>query len=173
MAKRVIDLIIKLVLFFAVMMMVAKFGHYDDLVNNIMNKYVSFDTADKLGKLLFGEADPEPYESVSYYINILINLLISVPLLSAMITVFNVITNRVKFTEHLSECALSIVRRFVKIFIFTFLFLGVFRIFPYEIFISDNQRISFATMATVVGFNLLITIVFYYFSARLVNKRNW
>ncbi|MGL6020324.1 MAG: hypothetical protein ACRC0C_16975 [Gibbsiella quercinecans] len=173
MAKHALNLAVKIALFTLVMLLVAKFVPYNGFVDNFIIKHVSFDDAENIGKLILGEPDPEPYESARDDINILINTLLSVPLLSAVITAFNKISRKVKPADILKEWAVSTLRRFAKLFTFTLLFCALLRFLPYQTIFPDNQTYSSLTMAATVCFHLLVTAICYWFITKNITiKRN-
>ncbi|MGB9095558.1 hypothetical protein [Erwinia sp.] len=173
MAKIALNLTVKIVVFLLIMLLVAKWAPCNGMVDNFMIKSVGFDEAEKIERLLFGEPDPEPYDSIRDYIKTLINTLISVPLLSVVIIIFNGRNSKVEKAEILREWVLSTLRRFAKIFIFAILFYTLFRFIPYQIFFPENQTYSALTIMAVTGFNLIMTIVIYWFvTKKIALKRN-
>lgn len=173
MAKYALSLLIKITLFAAIMLTVAKTLNYDDLVSSFVSKHVSFDDADKIGRMVSGEPDPEPTESIRFYISILINTLISIPILSAMFTAYNGVTHKLSPASLHKEWAFSSFRRFAKISAFTFLFWALFRFLPYQLMFPGNQTYSAFAMAAIVGFILLITIACYWLiKKKIIIKRS-
>ncbi|HIE5564362.1 TPA: hypothetical protein ACXNQR_004704, partial [Enterobacter kobei] len=66
----------------------------------------------------------------------------------------------------------STLRRLAKIFGFTFLFWALFRLLPYQSLFPDQTYSNF-TMAAIVGFQLLLTIVCYWFiTKKITTKRS-
>lgn len=172
MAVRVLNLSIKIALLVAVMLIVVKVVPYGEVVNEVVIKYLSVDRSEAISKVLIGESEPEPQESIVFFIFFAINLLISVPVLSVIITVFNVIVNNISLTELPMKIVLSTLRRYIKVFVFTFLFWGFFRFIPYEMLLTNNQKYSMAIMALVIGVNLFITLISYgAITNKLINKR--
>lgn len=173
MVKCVLSLVLKITLFAAIMLMVAKTLNYDDLVGSFVSQHVSFEDADKIGRMVSGEPDPEPTESIRFYISILINTLISVPILSAIFTAYKGVTHKLSPASLHKEWAFSSLRRFAKIFVFTFLFWALFRFLPYQLVFSGNQTYSAFAMAAIVGFILLITIFCYWvITKKIIIKRS-
>lgn len=171
MAKRVCSLFIKLILFILIMLIVAKTVHYEELVSNFVSNHVSSDSSEKFAKFILGEPDPEPRESIRTYIGIFINILLSVPLLSALIFVFNTAIRKVKYDDFLKEWTLATFRRFTKIFLFIFLFWAFFRLLPYQAVFPDNQNYSSFTTLVVLGFNLALTITCYWFITKIITTQ--
>lgn len=66
----------------------------------------------------------------------------------------------------------STLRRLAKIFGFTFLFWALFRLLPYQSLFPDQTYSNF-TIAAIVGFQLLLTIVCYWFiTKKITTKRS-
>lgn len=157
---------IKIVLFFIIMLCVAWAIPYEELVNKFLYAHVNFTDAEKIAKRILGEPDPEPFDSIRVYSCVLINTLISIPLLSMIISTYNAITGKTTPAEFLKEWALSTLWRFAKIALFTFLFWALLRLLPYEVIFPAGETYSSFVMATAVGFNLLLAI----FGYRLITK---
>jgi hypothetical protein len=173
MARRAFNLTGKFVLFMLIMLLVARMMPYDGVVDNVMNRHVNLSDAERIEKLIFGESSPEPYDSVRDYISIVINALITVPLLGVVITLLNGIKRKSKPDDMLSEWLISTFRRFAKLLYLTFLFITSFRLLPYQTFFPDNQTYSVQTLVTVAGFNLMITLVIYGLTTvKITRKRN-
>lgn len=171
MAKHVLSLFIKIALFAVVMLIVAKVVPYDGLVNSIKGLF-DFQSANKFTHFILGEPDLEVWESLGDYFSILINTLISVPVTSAIITTYSVVTYKVSPAGIPREWGNSTLRRLAKIFGFTFLFWALFRLLPYEPLLPDQTYSNF-TMAAIVGFHLLLTIVCYWFiTKKITTKRS-
>ncbi|XXD11077.1 hypothetical protein ACMYSN_09920 [Klebsiella sp. R445] len=142
MAKHALSLFIKIVLFAVVMLSVAKVVPYDGVISSITGLF-DFQNADKFTRFVLGEPDLEVWESLGDYFSILINTLISVPGMSAIITAYSVVTYKVSPAGVPREWASSTLRRFAKIFVFTFLFWALFRLLPYQSIFPDQRiRIS-------------------------------
>ncbi len=94
MAKHVLSLFIKIALFAVVMLIVAKVVPYDGVVNSIKGLF-DYQSANKFTHFILGEPDLEVWESLGDYFSILINTLISVPVTSAIITTYSVVTHKV------------------------------------------------------------------------------
>lgn len=173
MAKHALNLFIKIALFAAVMLLVLKTVHYVEWVNDVISQHISYDNAQKIGKIMSGEPDPEPYEAIDFYISVLINMLISVPILSAIFTAYNGVIHKVSPAYLPEEWALSTLRRLAKIFGFAVLFWALFRFLPYQYVFPDHQTYSSFTMAAIVGFNLLLTIACYRFiTKKIISKKS-
>lgn len=171
MAKYALSLLIKIVLFAVVMLIVAKVVPYEGLVDSITGLF-DFQSANKFTRFILGEPDPEVWESLGDYFSILLNTLISIPAMSVIITAYSVVTHNVSPAGFPKEWASSTVRRFVKIFGFTFLFWALFRLLPYQSVFPDQTYSNF-TMAAIVGFHLLLTIVCYGFiTKKITTKRS-
>jgi hypothetical protein len=172
MAKHVLSLFIKIALFAVVMLIVAKVVPYDGLVDSITALF-DFQSASKTTQFILGEPDLEVWESLRDYFGMLINTLISVPVLSAMITAYNAIMRTEHPYGHTKEWGGSTLRRFAKIFGFTFIFWALFRFLPYQAVFHDGDTFSAFTMAAIVGFNLLLTIACYWFiTKKITTKRS-
>lgn len=170
MVKYALNLFIKLMLFAGVMLIVAKVVPYDGLVNLITDRF-DYESANKLTSFIMGENDPEAWESLGDYFGTLINTLISVPVMGAIIIVYDVLTRSKNLDCLLKEWVLATLRRFAKLFEFSFLFWGLFRILPYQSLFPDNQNYSTFTMMTVVSFNLLLTIICYWFITKKTSTK--
>ena len=162
MEKYVLNFIIKIVLFCTVMLLVAWLFPYGGLVNRFMREHVTLSMAEKIGYLILGEPDPEPYDSIRFYISLMINILISVPLFSFVTTAINMIRSRVSTVYPLKEYFFATLRRFYKIVLFTFLFWVVFRILPYQTLFPAHAKQSTPTLMIIIGFNLWITGICYW-----------
>lgn len=169
MAKHALSFFIKIVLFAAVMLVVAKVVPYDGLVNSITGLF-DFQSADKFTRFILGEHDLEVWESLGDYFSILINTLISVPVMSAIITAYSVVTHKVSPAGIPREWGSSTLRRLAKIFGFTFLFCALFRLLPYQSLFPDQTYSNF-TMAAIVGFQLLLTIICYWFITKKITPK--
>lgn len=173
MAKRVFSLFIKIAFFILIMLIVDKSVHYEELVFNFVSHHVSFSSSGRIAAFILGEPDPEPRESIREYISIFINILLSVPLLSVVISGIDTVTRKVKPDDFLKEWALSTLRRFIKIFFFISFFWALFRLLPYQAVAPDNEIYSFFTAGAVIGFNLALTIACYWFiTKKITNKRS-
>jgi hypothetical protein len=172
MAKCALSLFIKISLFAVVMVLVAKYIPYDGLTD-YFTSFFDFQSAEKVTRFILGEPDPEFWESLKIYFAMLINTLISIPLLSAFITAYYVSTQNISATGILRNWGTSTLRRFIKLFSFTFLFWVFFRILPYQSFLPDNETYATPILIAVVIFNLLITIACYWFiTQKTIIKRS-
>jgi len=154
------------VLFAAIMLLVAKEVPYEGLVNSIKILF-DFQSAEKITYFILGESDLDVWESLGDYVSILINTLISVPVMSAVITAYTGMLNKVNPADIPRMWISSTQRRLAKIFGFTFLFWILFRFLPYQSAFHDQTYSSF-TMAAIIGFNLLLTIACYWFIAKKI-----
>ncbi|WP_343464389.1 hypothetical protein [Pantoea sp.] len=161
MAKRACSVIGKIVLFAVVMLTVAKGVPYQGLVESIKRLF-DFQRANKVTAFLLGEPDVEVWASLSDYLSILINIFISVPVMSAIITAHNVMTHNASSSGVLREWGMSTLRRFGKIFGFIFLFWALFRLFPYPEVFSEQSHSTF-TLVAILAFQVLLTSVCYGF----------
>lgn len=161
MAKHALSLFIRIALFTTIMLLVAKVVPYEGIVD-FVTRLFNFQSAQKFTHFFLGEPDSEVWESLDEYFSILINILISVPLMSAVITVYRSIIRKVNPVDIPREWASSTLRRFAKIFGFTFLFWALFRLLPYQSVFPDQTYSDF-TIAAIMGFQLLLTIVCYWF----------
>ncbi|NUU65497.1 hypothetical protein HQN64_05195 [Enterobacteriaceae bacterium BIT-l23] len=172
MAKPALSLFIKIILFTVVMLVVAKTVPYDRLINSITGLF-DFQNAIKFTSFILGEPDLEVWESLRNYFSILINTLISIPILSAVTTTFDTIIRKIHPAGILKEWTSSTLRRFAKIFGFTFLFWGLFRFLPYQSVFPDGETYSNFTIAAVIVFNLLLTIACYWsITKNITTKRS-
>lgn len=170
MAKHALSLFIKIALFAVVMLLVAKVIPYDDLVNSLTGLF-DFQSASKVTRFILGEPDFEVWESLRDYFGILINTLISVPVLSAIITAYNAITRKADQSGLPKQWAVSTLRRFAKIFGFTFLFWVLFRFLPYQSVFPAGKTYSTFIAAAIMGFNLLLTIACYWFIKKKISTK--
>lgn len=170
--KHGLSLFIKIALFTVVMLIVAKVIPYDSLVEPLIG-LLDFQSASKITRFILGEPDLEVWESLRDYCGILINILISVPILSAIITAYNTITRNVDLSGLPKEWAISTLRRYVKIFGFTFLFWVLFRFIPYQSVFPYGETYPTFIIAAIIAFNLLLTIACYGFiKKKITNKRS-
>lgn len=165
---------IRIVLFFIVMLAVAWGVPYEDLVDTFIYTHISYSEAEKITKQILGEPYPEPYDSISDYISLIINTLISVPLMGVIISAYNAITRKTKPTELPKEWALSTLRRFGKIALFTFLFWVLIRFLPWQTLFPDDQSFTAFSAIAFLVFNLLLTSICYWFITKnFTNKRRF
>lgn len=174
MALRALRSMLKIVLFVIVMLVVAKVVPYEGFVKNFLYKHISLSDAQSLTECFLREPYPEPYDALNDYIKLFVNVLISVPLFSLLVTAIRCIRKNKGVVEHVKECYRSIVMRFSKLILFTSLFWLFFRFLPYEILFPDVRIISSVTMLSVICMNLLITIVCYWFIAKnFITKKHF
>lgn len=170
MEKYALSLMVKISLFSLLMPIVAKTVPYDDLVNSFVIRHVNYDSASFIGELVLGETDPEPYESVVFYIDIMLNTLICVPLLSLIISVYNAFKRKFRLIELITDCGISTLRRLVKLLSFTFLFCALLRFLPYQL-LPSAEAYSAITTASVVALNLILTIFCYWFITKKITVK--
>lgn len=161
MAKYVLSLFTRIVLFAVVMLIVAKITPYDDLVSSITGLFDP-QSADSFTRFMLGESDLEAGESLRVYFAVTINIAISIPVISTITTVFNGVTGRVSPAYLGKEWALSTLRLFAKILLSILLFWGLFRFLPYQSAFPVGKTYSIFTIVAVVSFNLLLTAVCYW-----------
>ncbi len=171
MVRHALSLFIKIVLFAVLMIMVAKWVPYDGLVESIVNRF-DYQSAEKVTHFILGEPDTEVIESLFEYFSIIINTLISVPLLSILITAYIFVINKTNLSGLLRDCALSTLRRFAKIFGFTFLFWGLFRVLPYESLLPKRDYSGTEIAAFVISHLLLTTTCYWLITNTITFKRN-
>jgi len=172
MAKRALSLFIKILLFAVVIVLVAIYIPYDGLTDYFTSLF-DFQSAEKVTRFILGEPDPEFWESLRIYFATLINTLISIPALSALITAYYAFTRKMSVAGLLKHWSTSTLRRFIKLFAFTFLFCAFFRTLPYQSFLPDSETYGAFAAIAVVLFNLLITIVCYWFiTQKIIIKRS-
>ncbi|WP_117148556.1 hypothetical protein, partial [Klebsiella pneumoniae] len=145
MASHVFNLLIKIALLAVVMMIVARVVPYDGLVDSITGSF-TYQSADKVTHFILGEPDLEVWQSLS----ILINTFISIPAMSAIITIYSAVIHKFRFTDILKTFGHSTLRRFAKVFGFTFLFWGLFRLLPYQSVIPLQKYSNFTIVAIVI-----------------------
>lgn len=155
---------------FIVMLVVAWVVPYEDLVDSFIYTHISYTDAGKIAKQVLGEPDPEPYDSISGYISLVINTLISVPLMGVIISAYNAITRNTKPAELPKEWALSTLRRFGKIALFTFLFWALLRLLPYDVIFPAGETYSNFVMTVAFGLHLLSTVFGYSFITRIIKS---
>ncbi|MEM6161581.1 hypothetical protein AAH446_13675 [Erwinia sp. P6884] len=166
MAKHAFNVTLKFALFFGVMLLVAKYVPYDYLIDRFITENISFDQAVKISGFILGELDPGAYEAMRDYIFIVVNILISVPFFSAIITGLNALRNKAKPGVHFQEWLLSVLRRLMKIFSFILLFWIVLRLLPYEYLFREPEGVM--TYLALAAINLTITMVAYCMVKRLI-----
>ncbi len=160
----------RIVLFFIIMLVVAWVVPYEDLVDSFIYTHISYADAGKIAKQVLGEPDPEPYDSISEYISLVINTLISVPLMGVITSAYKAIIRKTKPAEVPKEWALSTLRRFGKIVLFTFVFWALLRLLPYDVIFPAGETYSNIAVATAVSFNLLLAVFGYRSIIRLIKK---
>lgn len=168
MAKCALKFFIKILLFTVIMVLVPIFVPYDGLTN-YFTSFFDFQSAEKVTRFILGEPDPEFWESLRIYFSLLINTLISIPTLSAFITAYYAVTRKIGEASLLKHWSISTLRRFIKLFAFTFLFWTFFRILPYQFFLPASETDEAFAAIAVVLFNLLITITCYWYVTRKIN----
>ena len=148
MAKHALNLFIKIELFTAFMLLVAKVVPYDGLVDAITALF-DFQSAERFSHFILGEPDAEPWEALQVYLSLLINTLIGVPVMSAVLIAFNGIRHKTRSVWLVKEWAFSTLRRLAKIFAFTFIFWMLFRCLPYHVF--SRRRCIFSIYSGDIG----------------------
>lgn len=161
---------IRIVLFFIVMLAVAWGVPYEDLVDTFIYTHISYSEAEKITKQILGEPYPEPYDSISDYISLVINTLISIPVMGVIISVYNAFTRKMTPAELPKEWALSTLRRFGKIVLFTFLFWALLRLLPYDVIFPAGETYSNFVMTAAFGFNLLSAVIGYRFITKIIKS---
>lgn len=165
--KDLFNLILKIALFILIMFLVAKWVPYDGVVSAITDKF-DYQSAQRFTAAIEGEPNPEAGEAVSDYFSLLINTLISIPLLSALTTTYHISVKRSTVGHHAKEWMTSTIRRFLKVFLYTWLFWIVFRVMPYEPLVNGSQ--STAVYISIVIINIAITTAAYVLIVRLIKK---
>ncbi len=165
--KDLFNPVIKIVLFIVIIFLVTKWVPYGGFVSAITERF-DFEGAQRFTTAIEGEPNPEAWEAVSDYFSLLINTLISIPLLSALITTYHIAVKRSTTGHHAKEWMTSTVRRFLKIFLFTWLFWIVFRVMPYESLVNGSQ--STAVYIAIFTVNIAITTAAYMLIVRLMRK---
>ncbi|MFK3707215.1 hypothetical protein ACI2JR_20135 [Klebsiella sp. NPDC088457] len=160
MAKHALSLFIKIALFFVVMAIVSKIIPYDGLVSSIIGLF-DYQSASNFTSFILGAPDLEVWESLHIYFSILINTLISVPVMSAIITAYSGVTHKVSPTNLPEDWILSTLRRLAKLFAFTLLFWILFRFLPYQAFLPDGEKYSDLIITAIITFNFLLTVACY------------
>ncbi|WPO96042.1 hypothetical protein SFA32_03420 [Buttiauxella sp. HR94] len=165
--KDLFNPVIKIVLFIVIIFLVTKWVPYGGFVSAITERF-DFEGAQRFTAAIEGEPNPEAWEAVSDYFSLLINTLISIPLLSALITTYHIAVKRSTTGHHAKEWMTSTVRRFLKVFLYTWLFWIVFRVMPYESLVNGSQ--STALYLAIVIINIAITTAAYMLIVRLMRK---
>lgn len=160
MAKHALSLFIKIALFSVVMLIVSEVIPYDGLVSAIIGLF-DFQSASNFTRFMLGEPDLEVWESLHIYFSILINTLISVPVMSAIITAYSGVTLKVSPANLPEDWILSTLRRLAKLFAFTLLFWLLFRFLPYQAFFPEGETYSALIIAAIMTVNLLLTVACY------------
>lgn len=160
MAKHALSLFIKIALFSVVMLIVSEVISYDGLVSSIITLF-DFQSATNFTRFILGEPDLEVWESLHIYFSILINTLISVPVMSAIITAYSGVTHKVSPANLPENWILSTLRRLAKLFAFTLLFWLLLRFLPYQVFFPDRETYSALIITAIITFNLLLTVACY------------
>ncbi|WP_404685432.1 hypothetical protein [Raoultella terrigena] len=160
MAKHALSLFIKIALFSVVMLIVSEVISYDGLVSSIIALF-DFQSASNFTRFILGEPDLEVWESLHIYFSILINILISVPVMSTIITAYSGVTHKVSPVNLPENWILSTLRRLAKLFAFTFLFWLLFRFLPYQAFFPEGEAYSALIISAIMTFNLLLTVACY------------
>lgn len=160
MAKHALSLFIKIALFFVVMAIVAKVIPYDGLVSSIIALF-DFQSASNFTRFILGEPDLDVWESLHIYFSILINTLISVPVMGAIITAYSGVMHKVSPANLSEDWILSTLRRLAKLFAFTLLFWLLFHFLPYQAFFPEGETYPALIIAAIMTFNLLLTVACY------------
>jgi hypothetical protein len=160
MAKHALSLFIKIALFSVVMLIVSEVIPYDGLVSAIIGLF-DFQSASNFTRFMLGEPDLEVWESLHIYFSILINTLISVPVMSAIITAYSGVTHKVSPANLPENWILSTLRRLAKLFAFTLLFWLLLRFLPYQVSFPDRETYSALIITAIMTFNLLLTVACY------------
>jgi len=159
--KKILILFIKIVLFMAVMLLVAKSVPYNGLVQSVIER-LDYQSASAFTQFILGEPAPEVWETIGDYISFLINLGMSVPVMSIIVTFFRARKHAISPAVIYSEWARSTLRRFAKVSCFTFLFWALFRLLPYP-YIFPDQTYSNFTVTALFGFQLFLTVICYWY----------
>lgn len=171
MAKYALSLFCKIVLFALVMLIVANAVPYERLVYSITGLF-NFENADRLTRFILGEPDLEIWESLDGYFSILINTLISVPVMSVFITAYRVVTNKVSPAVSYRDWGLSTLRRIGKILGFIFLSWALSRFLPYDSVFPEQTYPNFI-IAVIAGFHLLLSLICYrIITKKIITKRS-
>ncbi|MBB1201347.1 hypothetical protein EGM70_13715 [Enterobacteriaceae bacterium 89] len=168
MGRYVLNFTIKFLLFWVVMLLVAKAVPYEGLVDQFMTDHFDYDRVKKVSGFIMGEPAPEPWDDVQEDISIFINTLISVPLMSLMTAAFEVVMRHSNFSDSPKLWVKSTTRRFSKIFGFTFIFWATINLIPYDSIEGINESNFLATTAFI--FNLLLVITVYLLIKQMLKK---
>ncbi|HHQ6236913.1 TPA: hypothetical protein ACSRG2_005000 [Klebsiella pneumoniae] len=168
MVKPALNFAVKFALFCAVMLLVAKAVPYDGFVDRFIMTHFDFERAEVFTRFISGEPVPESWESLHDDFSIFINTLISVPVMGLVMTAYHAVRHRLTPAAHAREWLISTARRFLKVFGFTFIFWGAFRLIPYDAVIGTSDS-AFLT-AAVTGFNLCLSVAVYLITKKLVNN---
>lgn len=167
MAKNVLSLFIKTALFIVIMLAVVKMAYYEKLIDSLLALF-DFQSAQRVTHFILGESDSAVWESLQLYLSLLINILISVPLVSIIITASNIIRLKMKPACAIEEFIFSVLRRLIKVFIFAFLFWGLFRCLTWHAFWPVGKIFSDIELVMFFIFNLTVTIICYCFIAKKI-----
>ncbi len=160
-------LIVKIILFILIMLLVAFRVPYDGLTSSIMS-FFDFEQAEKITSFILGERDLEVMESLRSYINILINIAISVPLLSGLTVMYCAMVRKKFSMSDIKLWATETIRRFGKIFLLIFIFWVYVQLVPYEMInIGSREMLLFSIIVTI---NTLLTIITYRIIIMLFKK---
>ncbi|MBD2800499.1 hypothetical protein ID854_08505 [Xenorhabdus sp. M] len=171
-AKYAFNLIVKIALLIMIMLFFIKYAPYDEFVDHFIMQHISFDDAEKIDKVLFNDPESNSHESVKAYFTLLINILISIPLLSMLTTAFDTGAWKKKSMTLLKKWALTTMRRFTKLFIFIFIFWVQIRFLLFQFaFPPKLAYLFFMILVAIIGFNLWITMGCYRFIIKKI-KRN-
>lgn len=167
MAKHVLSLFMKITLFVAIMLIVAKIVPYEGLVDSLTALF-DWQSAQRFTQFILGEPDLEPWESLQAYFSLIINTLISIPVMSMVITLFNGVTFKIRPVCLPEQWAFSTLRRLAKIFLFTLIFWVLFRCLTYHSFFENEKTFSDFTLVAFFGLNLLLTIICCHFITKKI-----
>ena len=160
MAQRACNFSIKIILFITTMLIIAKVVPYEGFVDELAN-CIGDQNAAKFSSFILGEPDLEVWDSLRMYLSILLNTLVSIPVMS-MIDTFYVGVKRGMSTSSLfCIWGVTSLRRYGKILTFTFIFWVLLRFIPYQYMFPDDKVYSSIILVAVAVFNLIITIVCY------------
>lgn len=161
MIRTSLKFILKSLLFITLMVMVAKIP-YQDLVDDYVSNYISFDEAIRITAFIDGQPAPEAFDSVTDYLYFAVNVFISVILYSIFITAVSLFYSEHSIKKSLPNVfILAIITRLVKAFSFILLFWLVFRCSPYDSFINNQKNLSAYTLIAVLAINLFLSLLLY------------
>lgn len=167
MAKNVLNTILKICTFIMIMWLVS-FIPYENIIDPLIFENVNYNTAKTLIFYILGETYSEPYDLLLLYLYILLNIIISIPLLSLVTISTSIYTNNTKHHSCAKEWLASVVRRYMKTFIYSTIFCSSFRLIPYEQIVSNVDKEIILLL--IIIFNLVFSTILYFSLVEIVKR---